>query len=227
MDPGEKERAERIREKLDALERLSSAVAHKVNNPLTYAVNYLYILRSAVEDEQSTAPLFDKIGQGIKEAKDTLQGLVDLSNPLHWTSMTVDLKALVPSVISLLSPRAQATEIRTGFKGPAIVRASAGLSEVLDTLLMNAIEAGATVIDIGSRDSEDGIVLSVRDNGSGIKAEDLTKIFEPYFTTKPDRTGLRLYASYHIVRLFGGHMSCESREGSGSEFCIFFQRETT
>lgn len=224
MGPEEKERAERMRAKLDALDRLSTAIAHKVNNPLTYALNYLYILRSAVGEDQSAAPLYDKIGQGIKEAKDALQGLVDMSNPFHWAVRSLDLKELVPSVIALLTPRASSVQIRTGFEGRTTVQASAGLPEVLDSLLTNAVEAGATVIEIGSREDEDRIVLLIRDNGSGIKKENLPKVFEPYFTTKPERAGLRLYASYHIVKFFGGVMICESTEGSGAEFKIFFPK---
>jgi signal transduction histidine kinase len=98
-------------------------------------------------------------------------------------------------------------------------------------LIKNAIaameEGGTLTITTGFDDAE--IYISVKDTGSGISEENLPKIFEPYFTTKPTGTGLGLTLVFKIVREHRGDLSVKSREGEGADFIITLpipQRET-
>lgn len=213
-------------DKLGALGRLAAGIAHNVNNPLTYVMNYLYVLKGTVNSKDAN-PLINKIEEGISRAKDVLQGLMDLSNPAQGPVEIIDMRAVTLNTILLLTPEAKekGISINTEFGGATKIKASKkGLSEVLFNFLTNAIDAEATDITIRSYETDEDIAMLVTDNGTGIKKKHLPKVFEPYFTTKPKGTGLGLYISYHIVKSFDGDIWCSSKEGSGTQFIVTFQK---
>jgi signal transduction histidine kinase len=88
--------------------------------------------------------------------------------------------------------------------------------------LANGYEPTVTVT---TKKESDKIVVSVKDNGSGIPQKDLDKIFQPFFTTKPtgQGTGLGLSLSYDIVKAHSGEINVKTKDGEGSEFIISFQ----
>jgi|GEM_PF-6344712 PAS domain S-box-containing protein len=215
-----------LADKLSALERLAGGIAHNVNNPLSYVLNYLFILKETLTDEKAK-PLLQKIEQGVIKAKDIMQGLMDLSNPSKEPLEPIDLRTAVMSTLAFLSSEVEkkGITVRTEYEGSTKIKASKkGFDEVMFNLLSNAIEAGATNITIKSFENEKGITMLISDNGSGIEKEHLRKIFEPYFTTKPKGTGIGLYVSYNIIKSFGGEIWCNSKKGKGTQFGIIFKK---
>jgi len=101
-------------------------------------------------------------------------------------------------------------------------------------LLTNAIEAmdghGSIIVRLGESDSEDGtdreVVIEVKDNGRGIREEDLSRIFSPFFSTNPNSAGLGLPAVRRIARAHGGRVEVDSTPGQGSIFTIRLPRES-
>jgi signal transduction histidine kinase len=210
-------------EKLQSQSRLASDIAHKVNNPLTYVMNYLFILKQGVEDENSRR-MIDVIEDGISKATNILNNLVDISSPPKEQIQEIYLKALVDETIAVL-PGKNGKLIKNNVDASSMGFAgSIGLRKALISLFENSVEAEASEIPIDSKEDRGIVTLRIKDNGQGIKEEYLQRVFEPFFTTKTGRAGLSLYASFHIIKSFGGSMWCESTGSAGSDFFIALEK---
>jgi signal transduction histidine kinase len=133
---------------------------------------------------------------------------------------------LVAEIADFIRPEAEKAKVNL------VLRVAEGLSLVaLDERLMkqallnlvkNALAAmpGGGELKLSADSSDEEVILSVEDSGLGISEEDLPKIFEPYFTTKDNGTGLGLTITFKIVREHGGEITVSSRPGQGSTFAI-------
>ncbi len=213
-------------EKINALIRLSEKLSHKINNLLTAVLNYTFILKSSSTDKKALS-MHEKIEDGVRKAKDILQGLVDSSHhasgPIEHVDMEKELNNAVKTFFLL--NKKSAAKINVKFRGPSDIRTNRrGLDIVLSSILQNSVEAGANEISIKGWSSDDGVSIAVSDNGEGIKKENLPLIFEPLFTTKSGRPGLGLYAAFNIISAIGGSISCTSRPGKETRFLITLPR---
>jgi len=216
-------------DKLGAIGRLTASIAHNINNPLTYSLNYLYILRESMPDEK--LQLIRKAEQGIERAKDVLERLLEFSSPRAEDISAIDLEEAIDSTLGFLSTITQSkgVSIRKDISEKLYARASKkALEEVLMNLITNSIDAGAKDITIEGYSDPNDITLIITDNGSGIDKEHMPRLFEPYFTTKPrgKGTGLGLYISYNIIKSFGGNLWCSSKKDSGTQFFILLPKGT-
>jgi signal transduction histidine kinase len=144
----------------------------------------------------------------------------------------VSLAEVVTRCLTLTGARLRATGVQTRVELPdSLQRVWADpdrLEQVLVNLVNNAIDAmsGAGELRIGARVQGDRVLLSVADTGEGIPEENLKRIFDPFFSTKPGKgTGLGLSISYGIVRDHGGSVWVESQPGEGSTFFISLPTE--
>lgn len=211
-------------DKLGALGRLAAGIAHNVNNPLTYSLNYLFLLKEEA-GEAKTAELIRKIEQGITQSKHVLEGLLDFSAPADRKAESIDVGRSVSDTISFLSPAIDEknVEISSDIPGGLIIKApKKSFEEVILNLMTNAMDAGASKIGVKGHTNSVDVTLVVSDNGSGIDKHDIPRVFEPYFTTKPKGkgTGLGLYVSYNVIASLGGTIWCTSRKGEGTQFHI-------
>jgi two-component system NtrC family sensor kinase len=98
------------------------------------------------------------------------------------------------------------------------------LRQVFTNLIINGLQAmpegGELVVDAGIDDAAERICVTVRDHGGGIRAEDMGRLFTPFFSTKPQGTGLGLAVSYGIVGDHGGEISVSSSPGNGASFIV-------
>lgn len=207
--------------KLQAVERLSSFIVHKVNNPLTYILNYLFILKETEKDEKALS-LLRKMEKGINEVKETLQELIDIANPYQGPLREIELGAAFEDAASKLQPGALRLERQ--FQGRTLIKASGNFVSVLHAILSNAVEAGATAVTLRSIERGRDVLLFIADDGPGIGPEDLESVFEPFFTTKPGASGMGLYGSYHIIKASGGDMWLRSAPGGGAEIGLMLKK---
>lgn len=209
-------------EKLEALERLSDRLSHKINNLLTSVLNYNFILKSSATDKKAIA-MHEKIEEGIRKTKDILQGIVDSSRHAPEQFEEFDFEEEMKGIVRpfSLADEKSGISMETRFYGRASVRLPRRCVQiVISNILQNAIEAGATDIRMNSRINDAEMSIEIQDNGSGIMKEDLPKVFEPMFSTKHGKKGLGLYTSYNIIKSHGGSISCTSKEGKGTRFRI-------
>jgi len=212
-------------EKLASLGRLSAGIAHEIGNPLTSIFSFVQILREIEEDafkKESLETIYFHINR-ISEILKQLSGFTRMPigeekeckiNEIIEASINLiqyDKKAKNISIIKELSPFL-----------PVITVDGNQLSQVFVNLTLNAIDAmpDGGILTVRSMIKEDSIVVQFEDTGTGIPKEDLTRIFDPFYTTKEKGTGLGLAVSYNIIKKMNGSLAVESEVGRGSVFTI-------
>lgn len=215
------------RERLSALGRLSTVVAHEIRNPLMIIKAALRGLRKdgvAAEDVKTAVADID---EEITRLNRIVTEVLDFARPIRFDLAETDLNALCAD-----AARASATEaaalpvtLRLDPVVPAVVTDAERLRLVLVNALTNARQA-VTEHDAGTAPEaiamttglagENRVFVEVRDRGAGIAADDLPKIFDPYFTTRRTGTGLGLAISRNIIEGLRGAITVFSRRGEGT-----------
>jgi signal transduction histidine kinase len=213
-------------ERLAAVGELASGVGHELRNPLNVIRNCAYLLNMALtekgdEDAAGTLKVLDK---QIDIANRIVTDLLDFTRITPPSPSRVDLKGLISECLSYVAVPAHVS-VRPHTNGHALyVRTDAEqMARVFTNIISNAFQAmngqeGALDIDIGAE--EDLAWARFRDNGCGIPAENLGKIFEPLFTTKTKGIGLGLAISRRLVEHNGGKIEVESQPGQGTTFTV-------
>jgi PAS domain S-box-containing protein len=225
------EEALRRSEKLATAGRLAASVAHEINNPLEAVLNLLYLARNdSGRAEQYLTMAEQEVARVASLAQQTL-GFVRDSN----TAGPVNPATIADEVLLLYSRKLETKEIRVSrrYSSCQVIGYSGELRQLLSNLLVNAVDAmpkgGELQIRVGAtrdwRKGEEGVRIVIADNGAGIPRENLSKIFEPFYSTKKDTgTGLGLWVSSGIVKKHGGSIHVRSRvdgRRSGTVFSIF------
>jgi signal transduction histidine kinase len=224
-------------QRLEALGRLTSGLAHEINNPLSVIMASVGFLRSEL-DEQLRGGRAVEPGEMREVCSDALIGaerILRIVNDFRLFSRLdgapqtrVDLREVLDHALSAASYNLGPVEVVRDFQDGLLVQGSdAGLEQVFLGLFNNAAYAlqgrPEPRVSVIARTREDGwVVVDVRDNGTGIAPEHLGRIFDPFFTTKPPGTGtgLGLSICYNIISGLGGSIEVESKPGEGSTFRV-------
>lgn len=210
----------RHKERLTSLGRLSATLAHEIRNPLTIIKgSALQLLeeKSLGRDEREAAA---DIIQEVDRLNRLVQSVLESARPDSFRIEEVDINELCRDCLGAVSDSPGVTT--EGSWDPALERAPADparLKQVLLNLLLNAREALSSqgTIRVATRREVADYSISVSDTGRGIPREDLPNIFDPFFTQKPNGTGLGLSVARNIVEGLGGTISVRSEEGQGTE----------
>jgi len=208
-------------EKLAAMGRLASTVAHEINNPLEAVTNLLYLARTDAELGSASQTYLATAEAELARLSDitrlTLGFVRNTSNPRD-----LDPAETIDEVLSIFRHRFEMKNIRVvrGYEaGLAIHMAPHELRQIVTNLISNAADALAesgAVLSIQMKGEGKTVALVVEDNGSGISDADLRRIFEPFFSTKQDvGTGIGLWVTRELVEKNGGSIEVRSGELSG------------
>jgi PAS domain S-box-containing protein len=227
----------RRQDRLAALGRFTSSVAHEIRNPLTgIGAGVQYLSRSIGEDDPQREHL-NFILSEIRRLDRIVQDLFDITHPRGLQARVASLEDAVrralQSLEAHLTERGIAVEIQAQPMTPAVAYDADQIQQVFINLIKNAAEAsrpgGRIRISIapsaarrrgGRAAHAPSVVARIHDEGTGISPEHLKTIFEPFFTTKPGGTGLGLYICHDIVKRHGGTLTVQSEVGRGTTFSL-------
>jgi signal transduction histidine kinase len=213
-------------EKLASLGQLASAVAHEVRNPLA-------IIRSTVQNISEAAPSSGDDARFVMDEIDRLSRvvstLVAFARPIAIAMKPTPCAEIVQRT-ALLAVRMlgdRRIELRASSTVSASVEADRDLvCQVLLGLLGNAADVTEPggFVELGAREEDRGVVLTVSDRGPGVPKELVPKIFDPFFTTKEGGTGLGLAVARQIVKAHDGEIYVENRTDGGACFSVLLRR---
>ncbi len=220
-------------QKLAAVGLLAAGIAHEINNPLSGVVGYSKLLLER-QLPQGVREKVEKISQSGERCRKIVEGVLLFSRQREGGRRTpIDLRALIDRVVGIGEYQWKMHNVRVIRErdDSAVVLADADqLEQVALNLLSNAVDAmprGGTVRINLAREGDE-VRLSVADEGHGIPPEVLSRIFDPFFSTKEigKGTGLGLAISYGIVQDHGGDIVVESRDGLGAQFTVILPAQT-
>jgi hypothetical protein len=220
-----------ISEKMASIGLLAAGVAHEVNTPLTGISSFTQMLLEGADPEDPRTRLLEKIERQTFRAAKIVNGLLNLSRQPSESShdrTTVDLNVVIGDVLALLEHQFESHRIKVRrdlASGPAlVVGMEHKLQQVFLNLFLNAKDAmpKGGWLSVTTRVEDRRVFAEVSDTGSGIPSEYLTRIYDPFFTTKVigEGTGLGLSITYGIVREHEGTIDCESILGQGTRFTL-------
>ena len=221
-----------ISDKMASIGLLAAGVAHEVNTPLTGISSFTQMLLEGADPDNPKTRLLEKIERQTFRAAKFVNGLLNLSRPAAPGAerAPVDLNVVINDVLSLLEHQFRVSRIQVrrelASPGPVVLGIEHKLQQVFLNLFLNARDAmpKGGWLTIATRAGNGSVVAEIGDTGSGIPAEHLARIYDPFFTTKAigQGTGLGLSITYGIVREHDGTISCDSQEGTGTRFQLSF-----
>ncbi len=224
-------------EKLDSLGILAGGIAHDFNNILTIILGNINLAMMVLKPDDAVFKNLSRVENATIRAKDLTQQLLTFSKGGVPVKRTESISELIKESIEFVL---RGSNVKCEFSIPDgiwPVDIDVGqINQVINNLIFNAMHAmleGGTV-DVMLENIEnnnklttlsltkgDYVKITVKDNGVGIQKDHLTKIFDPYFTTKQKGSGLGLASSYSIIKKHGGAITVDSELNNGTTFCIF------
>ncbi len=214
-------------QRLASIGRLAAGVAHEIRNPLSSIKGFATYFKERYPDVPQDQKIAGIMIEEVERLNRVVGQLLELARPVQINAAPADLKQLMDDSIRLVEQSALE-------KNVVVMRPEGALGEfsldsdkirqVLLNLYLNALDAmpdgGRLDIRLALQTDENRLEISVGDTGVGIQPEDLTKIYDPYYTTKQTGTGLGLAVVHNIVEAHNGTLTVDSRLGKGSTFTL-------
>ena len=215
--------------RLAAIGRLTAGVGHEVKNPINAIVVHLELMRTKLGDADHRAMRhLEVIESEIQRLDRVVQTLVDFSRPVELQLKEQDMRRIVSGVLMLASAELETRDIQVQSDLPDRPVLAKVDADLLKQALLNVVLNGAQAMSEGGKLrvslAEDGrmALLSIHDQGAGIPPDVRDKIFDLYFTTKKDGSGIGLAMTYRIVELHNGSIEVESDATHGTTFILRF-----
>ena len=222
-------------EKSAVVGRLGSAIAHEIRNPLNYinlTLDHLRAKFAPADPEQKLQ--FVKLTSQLKAEVARIDGQIsdflNYSRPAKANLSPIDAHKVVKDSLRIVEPEAQERGVKISLieheDVPLVMGDAEFLRSVFSNLFINAMQAmehtgGKLTVRISPSNDGESVRFEIEDTGRGIAQENLSKIFEPYFSTKETGTGLGLAIAHKVVEAHhGGTIEVESKEGAGTKFIV-------
>lgn len=215
-------------ERLASVGRLAAGVAHEVGNPVSAIIAYAALLRQRIAEKKDPGDFAERIESEAGRVDRILRDLLELARPGPVQVARIDLRRAVERAASVVSaqPGFSSCAVEVGVaEGTQVLGDEHYVAQVFINLFSNAQRAGAAHVRVEARAEPDGVRVEVSDDGPGIAAAHLPRLFEPFFTTgAPGQgTGLGLALCHATLQRLGGSISARPpAAGGGAIFEIFF-----
>ena len=220
-------------EKQRLLSRLLARLAHEIRNPLSSLDIHVQLLEEDLQEatpkvRDKTASRFEIIHGELHRLENIVKHFLSLAGPSSLDLHPIEVSKVISHVCELLRPEAATRGIEIAMNMPdslpSVAADSAQLTQALVNLVINAIQAvgrDGRVEVTGSLEQGEGVLtIAVRDTGPGVPADSRSAIFEPYFTTKPEGSGLGLWIVQQIITAHGGAVEAGNAAGGGAVFTV-------
>ena len=218
-------------DRLVALGKMAAGVAHEVRNPLSSIKGFATLLGSKFKEGSREHEAADLMVQEAERLNRSITELLNYARPAALRKEPVNLGEMVDLSLKLISSDAQSLGVKTSLyieqNLPTIAVDKDKINQVLLNLYLNALQAmeqnvseKELHVSVYREETKGMLVIEVRDTGYGIPRKDLDKVLDPYFTTKPDGTGLGLALAYKIVDEHKGTIGFASIEGEGTTVSV-------
>jgi signal transduction histidine kinase len=218
-------------EKLAVSGRIARTIAHEVRNPLTNVNLSIEQLRNELGEKADEFQLyFDIIIRNCERINQLITELLNSAKPATLQNEAATINEIVMDTIALAKDRIDLKHIKLvqDLKSTSKVTADkVKLQTALLNIIINAVEAmeeNKGVLEVCTIDKFDTCKVVIKDNGAGIKKDDLNKLFDPFFSGKPKGMGLGLTTAQNIIFTHKGTIDVESEPGKGTTFVIGFYR---
>lgn len=222
-------------ERLAAMGRVTAQITHEIRNPLSSIGLNAEMLEEAIaqarfetpEQARESRELLGAIAKEIDRLTEVTEQYLRFARAPKPQLETEDVNEVAAALLDFLAPELAAANVsveRAFASGPVWARADEGqLRQALLNLLRNAREAladrgGKVRVETATRGEK--VEIAVADDGPGVAAEDLARIFDPFFSTKQRGTGLGLAVTQQIIQEHGGNLACSSEPGRGTRFVV-------
>jgi two-component system, NtrC family, sensor histidine kinase HydH len=223
---GEVERSRR----LASIGSLAAGVAHEIRNPLSSIKGFATYFRERFSENPEDLKVAGIMVEEVDRLNRVVGQLLDLSRPMTLARKTEPILPVVQHAIKMVEAEAhkKGISIRSDLAAnmPALPFDSDRMTQVFLNLFLNAsaaMEPGGVLSVRLSRQDDRTLRVDVSDTGKGISKEDLPRIFDPYFTTRPSGTGLGLAIVHRIIEAHDGEIRVESEPGKGTTFTVFMR----
>lgn len=216
----------RRNERLAALGKMAAGVAHELRNPLSSIKGLALLLKARIHNDAQATGTADILVQEVERLNRSIGELLDYARPHKLELEPVPIDEVLRKAVSLLKPDFDGAGVglHTAYeKGCTVQGDRDKLNQVFLNLLLNALQAmehGGNLKITTSREGQD-VICEIEDSGCGLEEENVARVFDPYFTTKSDGTGLGLAMSAKIVEEHYGSMEFRSAPGRGTVVKVF------
>jgi PAS domain S-box-containing protein len=216
-------------EKLAIVGELAAGTAHEIRNPLTSVKGFIQLIKTKFSPEDPAQEYINIMTSEIDRINSIIGEFLLLSKASQPSLKIMSIEQILDEIILLIESEAILKNVKiykdyTGYSLPKVKVNTEQIKQVFLNLTTNAMAAmtqgGELNINAAYSPAERMITVRFKDNGVGIAAENLEKIFNPFFTTKETGTGLGLTVSYRIIQNHGGIMLVESEIGKGTSFTV-------
>src|SRR5262249_23618298 len=213
-------------EKMAAFGLLAAGIAHEVGNPLTSISTIVQMLERRDLDPYTRERLTLVAGQ-LQRIRRTLRDRVEFSRPAANERVRCTIAGIIDEALSIAKyykgMKSRHLIVEVPAELPPLFAFPDQLVQVFLNLILNAIDATAKHgrIEIRASKERGGIRVEVRDDGPGVPVDQVSRLFQPYFTTKKHGTGLGLFVTRKLVADHGGEVTFESKAGEGTSFGVW------
>jgi PAS domain S-box-containing protein len=226
------EQAKLIRaEKMSSLGVLASGVAHEINNPLAGVMGLVKSLREGTVPEGRREQYFETIADGLERMRLTVQGMLEYARLRPPSRSEFDAVEMLDSCLRLIAPSVRKKDLEIDVRvaaGSLLCADRSQLMQAVVNVVMNAVYVApaASRIEVTLVTTDARVGLRVTDQGPGIPAEDVARICDPFYTTKPEGegTGLGLTITQNILAAHGGALTIDSEVGRGTAMTLWIAR---
>ncbi len=215
-------------EKLAAMGRLTSQIAHELNNPIYGIMNTLELLKTEIPPESKRRRILELSLSEIERLSEMIRNMLSFSKPEEEKRRSIKIDELIEGILLVMEKQMRESNIQVETSLdpdlPEVMASTNQMRQVVINIFKNAKEAmpkGGTLFVKTSKE-DDRVLIHIQDTGVGIPEEIRDKIFEAFFTTKQKvkGVGLGLSVCYGIIKDHGGQIKVESEEGKGTTFII-------